>query len=99
MYNDVVCQRETLIDTVSTLVTQGERATEALIRKQESKKVELFEESKRIDEDIVKERQEIAGMERKSQRLMEDLQLKTNNLNKLKHETAELEHEIESKRL
>ena len=47
----------------------------------------------------MKERQEIASMERKSQRLMEDLQIKTNNLNKLKHETAELEHEIESKRL
>ena len=57
MYNDVICQRETLIDTVSTLVTQGERATEALIRKQESKKVELFEESKRIDDDLVKEKQ------------------------------------------
>ena len=59
----------------------------------------MFEESKRIDEDILKEKQEIASMDRKAQRFMEEHQIKTNNLNKLKHETAELEHEIETKRL
>ena len=38
-------------------------------------------------------------LEQKSNQINEDLQIKTNNLNKLKHDVAELKHEIECKQL
>ena len=38
-------------------------------------------------------------LEQKSNQINEDLQIKTNNLNKLKHDVAELKHEIECKKL
>ena len=70
-----------------------------LNNKREERKAELLEESKRNELDLLKDRKEISNLEQKSNQINEDLQIKTNNLNKLKHESAELKHEIDSKRL
>lgn len=97
LFNEVVAQREELIDQVQSLVEQGELATEQLNRKKEEKKAELQKESKRIDQELKLERDKITVLEQKTNQITEAIQIKSNNLTKLKHESAELKHEIESK--
>ena len=81
------------------LVEQGAKETEYLNRKREERKAELTTETKRIDMELTNDRKQVSQLEQKSNQIHEDLQIKTNNLNKLKHESAELKHEIEEKRL
>ena len=99
LFREVVNKREELISQVQMLVEQGAKETEYLNRKREERKAELTTETKRIDMELTNDRKQVSQLEQKSNQIHEDLQIKTNNLNKLKHESAELKHEIEEKRL
>lgn len=99
MFNEVVAKREDLINQVQILVEQGEKATEHLNKKREERKAQLAAESKQNEVELQRIRKENSALEQKSNQINEDLMIKTNNLNKLKHDVAELKHEIESKRL
>ena len=52
-----------------------------------------------MDTELQNEKKNQGELEQRANRISEMMQIKINNLDKLKHESAELKHEIESKKL